>query len=127
MQRLLALIGIAAILLYLRIPQRIDWEALRGFKGADETYRRVEPLLREFNPKATRPNSEPIQPTGPDQSWMQSQCNPATIRPHTRMSKEEYRQHLTAKDLRGTDPLKSEVPPYCIHADGSQVFKLLRS
>lgn len=124
MRTVLALIGIAAILLYLRIPQRIDWESLRGFKGADGVQQFMEPITDDFNGV---PQSAPTSASSSgkqklanfDQHWMKNQCNPTTIQSGRRMVKEEYQRHLVAKDMGSPSMLKN---PYCIHADGSKVF-----
>jgi hypothetical protein len=125
MTRVLALIGIAALLLYFQIPQRINWDELRGFKGADGVEKAAAPLLDDLKPKErekTLPGDK--KSAGElDADWMRTGCRPETITSGARLSKADYHRHLSSADLKASDPLQDgSIQPFCIHQDASRVF-----
>lgn len=91
----LALVGIGAMVLYLRIPQRVDWQSLRGFKGADQVEQQAQQLLGSGAP--SEPQSGPKILFEPEQK--PSQPSPA-----------DCQQQLTGSDLGGA----STVDPTCL-------------
>ncbi len=123
MSRVLALIGIVALMLFFRIPQRIPWDELRGFKGAADVEKAAQPLMEELMPKQSE-NALPKdpQPGMQDAAWMRSQCN-KLLSSVARLSKADYQRHLSASDLKASDPLQDgTIQPFCIHEDASRVF-----
>ena len=125
MTRVLALIGIVALLLYFQIPQRINWDELRGFKGADGVEKAAAPLLDGLQPKPSEKSlpSDKKSAGEPDAPWMRTGCRPDTITNGARLSKADYQRHLSSADLKASDPLQEgSVQPFCIHQDTSKVF-----
>jgi hypothetical protein len=125
MTRVLALIGIVALLLYFQIPQRINWDELRGFKGADGVEKVAAPLLDDLKPKAGEsPLPSDKKSTGErDADWMRAGCRPETISSGARLSKPDYQRHLSSSDLKANDPLQDgSIKPFCIHQDAARVF-----
>jgi hypothetical protein len=125
MTRVLALIGIVALLLYFQIPQRINWDELRGFKGADGVEKAAEPLIGGLQPQpGEKPLPKDQKSAGEqDASWMLTGCRPDTLTHGARLSKADYNRHLSSTDLNGSDPLQDgTVKPFCIHQDASKVF-----
>lgn len=119
MTRVLALIGIVALLLYFRIPQRIDWNELRGFKGANRIEDAAKPFLDGLKPEE-KPGSKKQESDAP---WMRSGCQQNSIRSGARLTKADYNRHRSASDLNANDPLQDgTVKPFCLHQDGSRVF-----
>ena len=128
MTRVLALIGIVAILLFFRIPQRLNWNELRSFKGAEEVEKAAKPFTDGLNPKEeSKPlpkdeSSDPPQKPK-DETWMRTGCQTETIRAGARLSKADYNRHLAASDLHTRSPLlEGSVKPFCIHQDTTKVF-----
>jgi hypothetical protein len=124
MTRVLAVIGILALLLYFRIPQRIPWDELRGFKGADSVEKTAQPLLDDLKPKQ-EDKALPADETSSekDAPWMRSQCQSHTITKGARLSKPDYNRHLSSRDLQGSDPLQDgTIKPFCLLQDRTKVF-----
>jgi hypothetical protein len=122
MTRVLALVGIVAILLWLRIPQRINWDELRGFKGADQLEQQLDPLRREFTPASPSPTKPATKPTS-EPAWMKVGCRSRTVRPNLRLSRSQYQQHLFSDDVGSRSNLaQGIIPPYCLHENGDKVF-----
>lgn len=121
MTRVLALVGIVALLLYFRIPQRINWDELRGFKGADRVEDAAKPFLDGLKPEE-KPLSGGKKPED-DAPWMRSSCQLNSIRSGARLTKADYNRHRSASDLNADDPLQDDtVKPFCVHQDGAKVF-----
>jgi hypothetical protein len=122
MMRILALVGIAAIVLYFQIPQRINWNELRGFKGADAVEKAAQPLTESLKPrKEENLLSKDEKPK--DEPWMRKACRQSTIASGSRLTQADYNRHLSARDLQADDPLlNGTITPFCIHQDGSKVF-----
>ncbi len=123
MTRILALIGILALLLYFRIPQRINWNELRGFKGADSVEDAAKPFLDGLKPEGEKPLPGGKRDAPKDEGWMQTGCRKGTIVSGIRLSKPDYNRHLSASDLNADSPLQNgTVKPFCTHQDGAKVF-----
>lgn len=124
MTRVLALIGIVALLLFFRIPQRINWDELRGFKGANEVEQAAKPFLDELTPKGENPLPRGDQSkASQDADWMRSGCQTDTIASGARLTQADYHRHRSSHDLNATDPLQNgTLKPFCIHRDASRVF-----
>ena len=125
MTRVLALIGIVALLLYFQIPQRINWDELRGFKGADGVEKAAAPLLDGLQPKPGEKSlsSDKKSAGEADAPWMRAGCRPDTITNGARLSKADYQRHLSSADLKASDPLQDgSVKPFCFYQDAAKVF-----
>ncbi|KAM3099315.1 hypothetical protein ACKFKF_15290 [Phormidesmis sp. 146-12] len=122
MMRILALVGIAAIVLYFQIPQRINWSELRGFKGADVVEKAAQPLTESLKPREEE--KSPLKDEKlKDETWMRKDCRQGTIASGSRLTQAEYNRHLSARDLQADDPLlNGTIAPFCTHQDGSKVF-----
>lgn len=123
MTRILAVVGILALLLYFRIPQRIPWDELRGFKGADSVEKAAQPLLDDLKPTEKPLPTDKKSSQQDDKPWMRSQCQSHTITKDARLSKADYNRHLSSRDLQGSDPLQDgTIKPFCLLQDRTKVF-----
>lgn len=124
MTRVLAVIGIVALLLYFRIPQRMNWDELRGFKGADRVEDAAKPFVDGLKPGS---GEKPLPGGGKDknrdESWMKQGCQKGSITGDARLTKADYNRYLSSRDLNADDPLQNgAVKPFCLHQDGAKVF-----